>query len=236
MNHFSLIKQLYYGFFGSIYFIVYWTDTHHLVGLRIASLIKIFAFFLPVLALISRWGTWPILTLFILFFIIQFGYWRTRKRGYYRFVRNRSPIPSPQGTPSLAPNKRITILATGTFSVIDDEKNLLFHPGKYWQVPLGEHGVMVEHQPGRFLYQFFNANTLKNIQCGWLIFGRQPKSALAITFLSSWGPEFNEINYDLFGRQKQKPVKKIREIYFSFPSKEEERIVLNNLINDFPRP
>jgi hypothetical protein len=48
---------------------------------------------------------------------------------------------------------------------------------------------MVQQQPGRFLYQVFQATTLHEIKPGRLLFGARLRPALAIRFTVTWGPE-----------------------------------------------
>jgi len=62
--------------------------------------------------------------------------------------------------------------ATGLFGTAHWETKLLLRPATYWQVPLGEHVVMVEYEQGKFVYQFFSATGLQNIQQGVLLNGR----------------------------------------------------------------
>jgi hypothetical protein len=106
----------------------------------------------------------------------------------------------------------------------------MFMPAEYWQVPLGDHAIMVQHLPGRYLYQFISAELLQNLERGWLLFGPNPNPAVSITFLSTWGPEFDDQTFSLLGRSNSKPVEKVRKVYLSFDNEEFEQAVWQNLL------
>lgn len=229
MNEFPLLARLYYRAVGLVSSLTYWTDKKRVLGISIAFIIKLLLFLFLIAGLIGRWGAIPSIIILTVFLFIQFSYWRSRRRGYYRFISRRTPLNKQKPAKLLAKNERIPILATGVFSVLDYEKTLLFQPGKYWQAPLGDHGVIIEHKPGKFLYQFFRSATMENLRCGWLLHGLHPVPAVAISFLSTWGPEFHEMRFDILGRVKEKPPEKIREIYLSFASNADELTVWQNL-------
>jgi hypothetical protein len=135
----------------------------------------------------------------------------------------------------LPPYKRIAIDATGVFSLQDWETNVLLSPAHYWQVPRGDHAVMVAYEPGKYLYQFFNVADVAAVRHGWLLFGRHPKSALSISYLSIWGPEFSQLQVNIFGSITQTAEPANRTIYLSFPDAESELIVCRNIIVDMRR-
>ena len=109
---------------------------------------------------------------------------------WWRAGEAETAVPPPNTTSTLAPHEKVQVRASGRYAVTDkSETLLLIKPAHYWHVPLGDHIVMVEHQPQNFLYQFFNAKTLQKVESGWILFGKTPLSTLAITFLENWGPD-----------------------------------------------
>lgn len=132
----------------------------------------------------------------------------------------------------LPKKEHVAVCASGTFSLRDWEKNVVLRPAEYWQVPLGDHAIMVEHEPGRYLYQFFSAETMQELNTGWLLYGSHPRPAISVTFLSSWGPEFNEDTVSLLRSTRPN---KARTIYLSFANDEQENAVWQNLIFDARR-
>jgi hypothetical protein len=218
-----------------MYWLIHWTDTRKLLGIRISSLIRLFSLALPILGWIQNWNRTALALALIIFLWIQFSYWRGRRTGYYRFVGEDTTLLATTNIDPLQPDKHIAVCATGVFSLKDWEKNVVFRPARYWQVPLGDHSVMVEHEPGRYLYQFVSAKLMQDLKKGWLLFGLQPSPALSISFLSSWGPEFSEENFSLRPKNKGKPSEKLRTIYLSFDDEDSEEAVWQNLLYDARR-
>ena len=211
------------------------TETHKFLGMRISSLIRFLSFLLPLALWIGGWDRSLLLIGIIIFLWIQLSYWRARRSGYYRFLPDDSELLTIENPKQLSKKKRIKIHASGMFSLKDWEKNVVLVPAEYWQVPLGDHALMVEHKPGRYLYQFFNATTMQELKSGWLLYGTHPHPALAVTFLSSWGPEFNDDNISLLRKDNKNTPQKIRKVYLSFSNNGEEQAVLENMIFDARR-
>ena len=144
----------------------------------------------------------------------------------------------PEGELTTLPaNQKMTTYATGIFSVQDMDDFGLLRMAEYWQVPLGEHIIMV-HMPGRqgYRYQFFNATTLQRVQKGWLLFGKEPKPTLAITLFSEIGEAFvNQQNRYLFGGDKElKGVK--RTVFLSFAGRKIKSSTRPSFIASLVRP
>ena len=235
MENVFLPKRLYYRYLGVMYRLIHWTDTHTVLGLRASSSIRLLSLALPILMWVQGWtGTGLIITL-LLFLWIQFSYWRGRRTGYYRFVAEDMELLSSSEIKPLQKNRHVPVCATGIFSLKDWESNVVFRPAEYWQVPLGDHAVMVEQAQGRYLYQFIGAKLMQDLRKGWLLFGSQPSPALSITFLSSWGPEFSDEEFSLSGKNKNKAAEKQRTIYLSFETEEHEKAVWQNLLFDARR-
>lgn len=240
MENFNPFRRIQYTILGFIYRFCYLTDNYNLLGIQVSRLVKLAALALFATAWLRRWGNGPVYATLALFLWLQFVYWRSRKLGYYRFVADETATPFSHGVPqgTLAPlpnNQHVQFSATGGFSVKSMEKNILKQPAKYWQVPLGEHVMMVEYKPEHFLYQFFSSRTLQEIQHGCLIHGRTPQRALAISFLSTWGPEFAKVSQTLFGSEMEDAPKKKRTVYFSFDDAESETAVWHNIVEDARR-
>jgi hypothetical protein len=144
-------------------------------------------------------------------------------------------MPLPEGNlKPLPPNQKVTAWATGVFSAENEDAFLLLKPASYWQVPLGEHIIMVQHTSRpTYLYQFFNGKTLSRVQKGWLLFGSHPRETLAITLLSRFGPSFRGKQQTQFalGHDKEETGVK-RTVYLSFASKEEEELVWHNIARE----
>jgi hypothetical protein len=235
MHNVSFYKRLYYRYLGAMYWSIYWTVTRNILGLRVSTIIKLFAWLLPILAWIRRWDDIALIFTLLSFLWIQFSYWRAKRTGYYRFVGDASGLMATDQITPLPTNKRIPVCATGIFSLKEWERNVVFMPAEYWQVPLGDHALMVQHRLGRYLYQFISADLLQNLERGWLLFGSNPNPAVSITFLSIWGPEFDDQAISLLGRSNNKPVEKVRTIYLSFDNEEFEQAVWHNLLFDARR-
>lgn len=76
---------------------------------------------------------------------------------------------------------------------------------------------------------------MQDLQKGWLLFGSKPRPALSISFLSTWGPEFDDVNISMLGINRKNPEEKLRTIYLSFESEEDEEAVWQNLLFDARR-
>lgn len=175
---------------------------------------------LPIVLLLFSWTRgWPgAVTLFWLGLTIGIFwlYWKAGRDGYVRFVAEAGAVlpADPQPIPY---NQRLSLWATGIFSVTDREEYILNRPAEYWRVPLNDHIIMVQQRSGRFLYQFFQPETLLEVRAGHLLFGSRPRIALAIRFQVNWGPEFGDDTRAFYvGGGQKEPPKKERWIYLSF--------------------
>lgn len=234
MEHINPIKRVYYRYLGNMYWLIHWTDTHKLLGLRASSVIRLLALVLPILVWIEGWGLAALVVAALFLIWVQFSYWRGRRHGYYRFIASEASLLTVDGVNPLQKDRHIAVCATGIFSVKDWEMNVVFKPAEYWQLPLGDHAIMVEHEPGRYLYQFVKGSLMQDLKKGWLLFGNQPNPALSVSFLSSWGPEFYDEEFSLRGNNK-KNAKKLRTVYLSFENKTQEELVWHNLLYDARR-
>lgn len=232
MENFNPIKRIYYRYLGIMYWLIHWTDKTRILGLKIGSLVRLLSFALPVLVWLQGWGRVAVAAALLFFVWIQFSYWRGRRNGYYRFVGDQDGLLAAAAVRPLPANEHVSACATGVFSLKDWERNVVLRPAEYWQVPMGDHVLMVEHEPGRFLYQFVSAELMQDLRQGCLLYGARPRRALSVTFLSSWGPEFSE---DGLGVRSSKPVEKLRQIYLTFDNQEVEKVVWQNFLYDARR-
>jgi len=231
MHNFPLHKRFYYRYLGLVYGFTHWTNRLRLLGFRLSSLVKLAAF----IPLFWFWrknsGDWAIGLGLALGLAVLWLYWRARRVGYMKFVGGETAVP-PDDLNPLPPNQRIALTASGVFGVSNQEERHLLVPAEHWRTPLGDHTVMIQPQPGRFLYQFFNGTTLQTIQKGFLIHGLTFHKVLALTFLSSWGEEQLSLrglvqSEDAIGKNGKQ-----RTIYLRFENADVERAVWHTIVHD----
>jgi hypothetical protein len=229
----SPLKKIYFKYLGWTFFWTYRCTLRRFLGITWrnwflgGSLLLVFVFWLIL-------GRFPWI-LGLLFVWIWWVFRRAKRAGYVRFVPDELAGMPGEGIRPLPPNQRIKMRATGIFSLSDREQGVLLRHAEYWQVPLGDHVLMVEQKPGHYLYQFFDAKTLVNVQPGWLIFGKEPLDALAITFMLTWGPEQNNndsLLYYVGGGQGTEEPTTPRTIYLTFEDSEACEAVWHNIVFD----
>lgn len=216
-----------------LYAVALFSRSRSFLGLRLSSWLHLLPLALAAVALVRGWGGTAVFGSLLLFGLVVVFNGYARRRGYKEFIPDPDePVPV-EGT-LLPPNKRIKLRATGTFAVTSRESYVLDQaPSTYWRVPLGEHVIMVEQMKGRFLYQFFRAETLDTIEPGHLIVGARTRKALAITFWVTWGPGFHDetIAYYVGGNEKP-PERFKRTIYFTFDKDETRLAVWHTIWHD----
>lgn len=235
MDSIPLIKRLYFAYLGLLYAFTRWTSVHRLLGMRFRTLVMLASLALIIVAWVRHWSGWALGATLVLFVYLLFIYWRAGRAGYFRFVPDKNSGLPVGEVDRLPPNEHLPVLITGVVSVQSREASVLLHPAEYWQVPLGDHIVMVQQGPDRFLYQFFDGESLQQVRHGWLVYGLRPHPALEVAFLTAWGPEFNTPTFYLFGGSDDKTDRKRRAIYFSFEDPQTERAVWHNIIGDARR-
>lgn len=231
MHNFPFFKRLFYRYLGLAYAFTFFTSTHRILWIKIEHWLKLIAFSLLVAAFVFQWGQVALWITAVILVWLYFSYWRASKTGHSKFVAD-SKMALPEGELITLPsNQKVLAQATGIFSVKDMDDFMLLRPAKYWQVPLGEHVMMVEMPDNLgYRYQFFNPTTLQRIQKGWLLYGTEPKRTLAITLLSEFGEAFVEQqNQFSFGRAKKRQGIK-RTVYLSFTDEADETVVWHNIV------
>jgi hypothetical protein len=187
MAEWTFWQRAVYRYLGAAYAFTYWAGQRRFLGVTLQGWLKFLAWGLLFVALIGRWGGWLLGGTAVFLFWLYLSFWRAKQAGYSQFVPARaagSPVGNGAGLP---PYTRQPLQATGLYSVLEFDKFVLLRPAEYWRVPLGQQIVMVEQRPKRYLYQFFNGESLQHVEKGWLIFGLRPLPTLAITFISAWG-------------------------------------------------
>jgi hypothetical protein len=230
MDDLSLHKRLYYRWLGLAYGFTYWTSQRTFI-FRLSTWVKLLAF-VPLILFWQRNLGVPVLLLGLLLGLaVMWLYWRARRVGYKKFVVKDTAVTPTDLTPINA-NQRISLLASGIFGVGNREEQILQQPTEYWQVPLGDHTLMAQPEPGRFLYQFFNAASLRDLQSGWLICGIRPLSVLAVTFNSAWGNDHMSLRELYQGSEDNGRSLKRRTVYLNFATEADEQAVRDTILFD----
>jgi len=151
MQQVSFFKRLFHTFLGYLYWFTYITDNRTLLGMRYSTLIKIGAGALALAALVYDWGRPATYLALALLLSLLLAYWLAGRAAYHRFVPHPAELKTDDEPGPLAPYERVPVIASGLFSLQYWEKNVLLRPAVYWQAPRGDHAVMVEHQPRRYL-------------------------------------------------------------------------------------
>ncbi|HQF71671.1 MAG TPA: hypothetical protein PLH39_10375 [Promineifilum sp.] len=223
----NALRRLTYAYLSRMYALMYFLSRRPFLS----ALVR----WLPLAALFIGWlQGWPPAALLVVALVavwINYSLWRARRDNYNRFVADARPLGDAPPEPPLPPNQRLEVLATGLFSVSGRESRLFLRPARYWHVPLGDHIIMAEEEPGKYLYQFFSATTLQELREGLLLYGTQPTPALAVSFLARWGPEHTRFCqvYEL-GQDEGPPPKRIT-VYLTSADENTRRLIRETIIS-----
>ena len=235
MDALPLPRRAYYAYLSRMYAFTHTLSHRSFLGIRL----RLYARWLPILALLIGWlSGWPLPVLIGLLLVIlwiNYSMWRARRDNYNRFVAQGSALTAAATGDPAPPNQKIAVMATGLFSVSGRDNRLLLRPAQYWRVPLGDHVVMVEEEPGKFLYQFFNAASLQDVRDGLLLFGSQPRQTLAITFLASWGAEYTRFGPMGEVAGEEAPAPKRVTVLLSTADEQARRLIRDTIITDARR-
>jgi hypothetical protein len=228
----SSSHRLIWGAAGLTNAFLYTTSRRRFLGFTLAGWFKFLSLVLVLAAWLLRWPTIWLLVALGLAFGLRLLYWRAKRKGFITFV----PVPKQQirsDARPLADNHKVAVRATGLFSVSDREAYLLQHLAEYWRVPVGDHAIMVQQVPGRFLYQFVQSGALRHVEPGLLVYGRQPERALAVTFLTTWGPKSPE-RLTLYNVNSSNHTQERLEqqVFLTFDNDDDLHSVWNNLLRD----
>lgn len=239
MANISMIKRLYYSYLGSLFAFTFRSQYKQILWFSAASWLKFLSLLFFFAAFGFSWGLPILIFAFVLMVWIWASYWWAGRQGYVRFVPNTNTDLSAvdlagEGIAPLADGAHVKLYASGTYALVDREEKVLLRPSEYWRSATGDHGVMVSHFNNKFLYQFFQADTLDTVQPGWLIFGKEPLSTVAITFWQTWGPDNAEdvSTYMIGGGETENKQRKKQTIYFTFEDTAVEKQVMAKLLPD----
>lgn len=236
MDSHSFVKRFSARMAGPLYAILYRTNLRRFLGFSIGGWLKNLPILFALLAIVMRWPAFWVVFGLVLAIIIRILYWRAKKAGYIHFLGVGSQT-GPANAKPLGDDVKVRACATGRFSVKDWEEYVLERPAEYWRNPIGDHAFMVEHQPGRYLYEFIQRGALEQVEPGFFYFARRPKPALAITFLSTWGKGAEEVNFQFFAPSKNSsPGKFRRKIYLTFEKDVDKIAVWRSLLRDAGQP
>ena len=221
---------------GSLYAFLYATVRRTFLGATISGWLKNGLLLLAPLVLLLGWPVlWPALML-ALALLLRLLYWKARRDGFVRFIAETDQRPAVDA-PALADDQKAPFKATGIFSVKAWETYVLGRPADYWRVAMGDHVMMVRHSPGRFLYQFIRIGAVETIEAGLLCHGAQPQKALAITYLTSWGPDSDDVDFMFYApSDENNPSRQRRKMFLAFENESARASVWHNLLRDAGRP
>jgi hypothetical protein len=216
---------------GLLYAFLYYTTRHQLFGVSLAGWLRFLSLALVGWAALRQWLFYQIVAVAILAVLLRFIYWRAQRAGFVRFTPSGLPAPDPRA--DIADEQKLHLKATGMFSVKDREEYVLLRPADYWRVQNGDHAIMVEQKPGRFLYQFIQPGTLRKIQPGVLCFSRTSRPTLALTFLTSWGPQHATGPVTMYSPGPNGKASMLeRTAFLSFDEALDMELVWRNLLRD----
>jgi len=235
MDNLSFLTRTISKIIGLLYAFFYYASRYRFLGVPLNSWLTVLSLVLLLLGLQRGSGGMMIAGL-ILVAVTFYLSRRARRDNYVSFVALSGQV-TPGEVRALSDDQKILLKATGVFSVNDQESYLLQRPAEYWRVPAGDHAIMAEHRPGRFMYQFIQPGTVQEIRYGYLIFGTRSHKALSISYLTTWGPEFSERSAGLFSLSRNGNTGKMRrQIYLTFNNDEDRRAVWHNLLRDAGQP
>ena len=214
---------------GSLYALLYYTERKRILGFTISGWLKnlpwLFALFAWPFGLGLAWSIAGI----ALAIVIRLLYWRGKRVGYIRFISEENGRLSPDSE-SIANNQKVSVRASGAFSVHSSETYVRQHPAQYWRVGMGDHALMVNNSSGRYLYQFIQPGGLEKVVPGKLCTGRNAEPSLEVTYLGNWGPESTDISFMFYAPENEKKQAKLRrKIYLAFDSLEQRGLVWKSL-------
>ena len=214
-----------------IFALLYGMRRHSLLGLALRNWLILLFIALFVVGFELRWPSLLTLGWLALALAVIIAYALASRVGYKRFV-TAPDVSLDEEFAAPGPEHRVPLRATGVFSVREYEDYVVERPAEYWRVPLGHHVVMVHQDHGGYLYQIVEPENIRDVQPGYLIFGREPQKALALHFQVSWGPEYaREPRFYEYGEvdADAQPVQE-RTIYFTFDHDADRHAVWRSLL------
>lgn len=236
MESLPLVRRAYYAYLSRMYGLAHALSHHAFLGIRLSTPARWLPIVALLIGLIRNWPAAVLIALLVLIVWINYSLWRARRDNYNRFVPLPAALMSADNLEPLAPNAKVPVLATGLFSVSGRSAWLLLSPAHYWRVPLGDHVIMAEETPGKYLYQFFGAASLQDVRHGLLLYGRRPIEALGVSFLAQWGPEYTRFGQaHESGRNDDLPPPKRVTVYLTTDNAETRRAVWHTIVSEARR-
>lgn len=208
---------------------LYITRLHHFLGLSWSAWLRLIPFLLFLLGVVMLWPICLILLWLVLAVVLWLVYAVAGRMGYQRFIEDDGYRPDPHAVIP-RPEEKVACRATGIFSLHDREDYVLEHPAEYWRVPLGQHIFMVQFRPGRYLYQVIKPEFVQTVTPGFLLFGAQPRRALAVTFYLTWGPQYSEYKLYYVGTDNAPTPEQERTVYLTFKEEAQLQRVWRSLV------
>ena len=197
------------------------------MGIRRSLLVRGFPLLLSLFALAVTGDVMLLLIGLAFTLLLQLLWTVVRRAGYTRFQPDNAPPPAAQLY--LPAEQRINVRTTGVFSIVDREDRLFLRTAQIWRVALGDHAIMVAIAPKRYRYEFINRGDMEKIESGHLIFGPQPLPTLAVTFGSTWGPHYAQVQRAYYVNPDEPPPPMRKTIYLTFEDEETRQRVWQSL-------
>lgn len=215
---------------GRVYGFAFYTDLTYWLGLRRSTWLRLTAVGLFVLTLVLRLPLWLIVPTAVIMVALFAMYFVARRSGYVAFEVLHTAV-APEPTTTLRKDEKVPVYATGLFSVMERERYLLQKKADYWHYPLGEHAIMVEEAPGRYLYQFVSASRIIHVKAGYLYLGEAHYPGLEIRYRTDWAPDLvsNSTQFYVGGGVPDDNLPK-RTIYLTFQTHEDWQRVWHSFV------
>lgn len=212
-----------------LFALLYRTNRIQVLGLSLSTWLKLLPLILILIGAWFRWPAWSNYIWLLLWVVILLGYWLSGRAGYTRFIPHKNQTP-PTDQTLLSTDQKISLKATGLFSISSREDYVLLHPAQYWRTNLSQHIFMVTFRQERFRYQIIKPEHIQTIQTGRLLFGAEPRPALALTFNTTWGPSVAEYSLYYVGGDANPDPSQQRTIYLTFNTQEDLHQVQQSLL------
>ncbi len=215
---------------GHLFAFVFVNDHKRLVGIRRSLLVRGAPLLAGLVGLVVTRRLTLLLVGLALTLLLQLLWNVVHRAGYTRFrPDNTSP---PTTRVYLPAEQQIKVRATGVFSIADRQDRMFLRTAQIWRVALGDHAIMVAIAPKRYRYEFINRGDVQKIESGRLIFGPQPLPTLAVTFGSTWGPRYAQVQRAYFVHPDEMPPPVRKTIYLTFEDEETRQRVWQSLVDE----
>jgi hypothetical protein len=207
---------------GRLTAFIFITSHRRILGISYSFFVKII---FPVLAFWAWWQQQPwsnpvAIGLLVAGLLVYLGYWYMRRRGFTFFVASEKATLA-ANVKGLREEQRQLLRTTGMFAVEEMKDYVFLRNAQMWLMPGGDVAIMVAYKQKKFLYEFITSGMARAVVPGHLLFGPEPQPTLALTFGSTWGPEFSKFDRTyVVGMEPGAPPNE-KTIYLSFESEGE---------------